>query len=123
VDSNSGAGNLVRQLSAPLAQSKGWIRLLAVVMIVYGVLAALTLVGIVVAWLPIWLGVLLWQIATAADDAQVTGQAETLLLALKKLKLYFIINGVLLLLGIVGTLAMTLLGIGAGMMGAGMPMH
>ncbi len=123
MDSNSGAGNLVRQLSAPLAQSKGWIRLLAVVMIVYGVLAALTLVGIVVAWLPIWLGVLLWQIATAADDAQVTGQAETLLLALKKLKLYFIINGVLLLLGIVGTLAMTLLGIGAGMMGAGMPMH
>ena len=104
---------LIRELSLPLYQAKGWMKLLAVVMIVYGVLIALSIIGIIIAWLPIWLGILLWQAATAAENAQASGRKGPLLEALAKVKLYFIINGVLLLAGLVLGLLSALIGMGS----------
>ncbi|MEW6412902.1 MAG: DUF5362 family protein [Candidatus Zixiibacteriota bacterium] len=89
---------VIKELSMPLYQSKGWLKLLGIVMIIQGVFTALTLVGIVIAWLPIWLGVLLFQAASAAESAQFSGNKEQLMASLNKLKMYFIINGVLMVI-------------------------
>jgi len=57
-------------------------------------------VGILFAWLPIWMGVLLMQAASGAENAQLTGQKYELIRSLGSLKTYFMLNGVLALLGI-----------------------
>ncbi|MCK4606166.1 MAG: hypothetical protein KAU35_02600 [candidate division Zixibacteria bacterium] len=76
-------------------------KLLGVVMIVQGILSALTIVGIVICWLPIWLGVLLFKAAGAAEAAQLTGDRMQLEESLRKIKTYFVINGVLMLIMLV----------------------
>lgn len=92
---------LVREVSAPLFAAKGWMKFLGVLMIIYGVLIALTVVGIIICWLPIWIGVLLFQAATAAESTQASGSKMELYGAMSKLKTYFTIYGVLALIGLV----------------------
>jgi len=96
----------VRDLAAPLYAAKGWMKLLGVLMILNGLLVAATIVGIVVAWLPIWTGVLLFQAAGAAERAHETDNAVELTTALAKLKTYFMILGILalimLIFGVIG---------------------
>jgi len=104
---------VIKELSLPLYQAKGWMKLLAVVMIIYGILIALSIIGIIIAWLPIWLGVLLWQASTATETAQMTGRMGSLLEALTKVKMFFIINGVLLLAGLVLGIFSALIGVGS----------
>ena len=99
----SGAGEqqLVREVSAPLFAAKGWMKFLGVLMIIYGVLMALSIVGIIICWLPIWIGVLLFQTASTVEAAQASGSKMELYAALSKLKTYFTIYGVLALIGII----------------------
>lgn len=90
--------NLVKELSLPLCQSKGWMKLLGILAILWGISMALSIVGIVLAWLPIWMGVTLYRVANAADLALITGDREALARALAKLRLFFTVMGVLALL-------------------------
>ena len=60
-----GEQQVVREVSAPLFAAKVWMKFLGVLMIIYGVLIAFTIVGIIICWLPIWIGVLLFQSASA----------------------------------------------------------
>ena len=91
---------LVRDFSAPLAAGKGWMKFIGIVMIIQGVLTALTIIGILFAWLPIWLGVLLMQSASSAERAQVSGDEAAFRLSLDKLRSYFVIQGVLMIIAI-----------------------
>ena len=91
---------IVRELSAPLAAGKGWMKLLGVVFIIQGALAAITIIGIIVAWLPIWIGVLLMQSAGAIEQAQATGDEVQFRRSMDKLRTYFLILGILLLISI-----------------------
>lgn len=93
--------SLIRALSLPLYQSRGWMKLIGVLMILYGALVALSIIGIIIAWLPIWMGILLFQCASAAETAQINEDPEELLSALKRLKTYFTIMGVLTLIGLI----------------------
>jgi len=104
---------LIQELSLPIFQSKGWLKLLGVVMILQGILTAITIIGIVICWLPIWLGVLLFQAAGAIESAMVSGRKEQLLLSLSKIKLYFMINGILMLIFIIFMVIMVLFSGGA----------
>ena len=88
----------VRETSLPLYQAQGWMKFLGVMMILQGALTALTIIGIIVAWLPIWLGILLFKAAGHAEAAQYSGDKARLIEALAQLKLYFIINGIVLLI-------------------------
>jgi hypothetical protein len=101
-----GGQDLVKRLTVPVYQSRAWLYLLGICSVLSGLLAALTIFGIVVAWLPIWMGVLLMQAASAAERAQLTGNEPELRQALDKLKVYFVINGITTLLGLLfGVLA------------------
>jgi hypothetical protein len=101
----------ISDLALPLAQGKGWIKFLAIVQIVFAALYVLISfgIGLLVAWLPIWLGILLLQTAGAIERAQQQGDAEALKLALGKLKLYFVIQAIAMIvgfaLGILGVIA------------------
>ncbi len=91
----------VRRVISPLAKAKGWMKLMGVLSIIYGVLIGITIIGLVVAWLPIWVGVLLWQSADKAELAAESGNETDAVEATSKLKTIFTIYGVLTLVGIV----------------------
>jgi len=93
--------DLVKELSLPIYQSKGWMKLLGVVLIIQGVLAIFTIVGIIIFWLPVWLGILIFKAANFIEVAQLNGDKVQLLEALKKIKTFFIINGVLMLAALI----------------------
>jgi len=86
-----------------LYQARFWMKFAAVLMIIYGGLTALTIIGILFAWLPIWLGVLLYQAASSAELARTSGEVEALVQSVEKLRLYFTIMGIVMLIGAVLT--------------------
>ncbi|HDI83094.1 MAG TPA: hypothetical protein ENF18_04815 [candidate division WOR-3 bacterium] len=93
------------------SEMSGWLKLVGIVSIVMGGLAALTIIGIITAWLPIWQGVLL--LRAGNDFANVSGkEQEAVLSGLKNLKIYFIIQGIIVLIGIASSvLAIFLVGV------------
>lgn len=107
--------SLVKELSQPIFDAKGWMRFVGVMSIIYGILTALTIVGILVAWIPIWFGILLFQSASSVEHAHESGDGGALSQSLGKLKSYFILMGVLSLIGLIVTLGALLVG-GAGFM-------
>lgn len=92
---------MLMMLVNPLYQGKMWIKLLGIMSIIYGVIIALTVFGLIIAWLPIWIGVTLFQSATAIEEAYHTQNQGAFLKALNKLKTYFTISGVLVLIGLI----------------------
>lgn len=74
----------------------GWLKFVGAITILSAVPAALSIFGLVIAWLPIWLGILLIQAGSAAKRED----ERDLLRLIEKLKTYFIIQGLLLLLAI-----------------------
>ncbi len=97
---NDSRENLIRELSAPLREAAGWMRFLGVVAILYGIALGLTIIGLIVAWIPIWIGVLLFQSAGAAERAERQAEQESLIRSLGKLRLCFAILGGLVILGV-----------------------
>ena len=89
----------IRDLSMPLASGKGWVKFVGIVDIVIGALQAMSVIGILWAWIPIWQGVLLLQCGGAIERAQMAGDQSALRQALDKLRVYFIIQGVLMIIG------------------------
>ncbi len=89
---------IVRELSAPLASGRGWIKFLGILSIVSGALGAISIIGILWAWLPIWLGVLLFQAASGMEQASINGDSATFVMAQNKLRLYFLINAVMIII-------------------------
>ena len=90
----------IRTLSAPLYRVKGWLKFVGVMLIIDGVLLAITFVGIVVAWIPIWLGVLCFQSAGAIENANHSDSEESMMRSLSKIATAIIIVGVVNLVGI-----------------------
>ena len=91
----------LQALSSPLYSARVWLKFIGVMFIINGVLTALSIVGIIVAWIPIWLGILLFQIAGAAEQAFLTQNEDEFLKSQTKLKTYFTITGVLMLISLV----------------------
>ncbi len=85
-------------------------KFLGVVMLITGILTALTIYGIIIAWLPMWLGGLLFQAARRIDTAFATDDEVLLRESLAKLKTYFVIQGVLLLIYLAIVVGVVLLG-------------
>ncbi len=95
--------NSIKEISLPLFETKGWIRFLGVMSILGAILVLITTlgIGIVYAWLPIWIGIILFQAAGSMEEAYRNGDKYQLVSANKKIKTYFIIQGVTTLIGLV----------------------
>lgn len=115
----SGTETLVKDLSLPIFEAKVWMKLLGVVMIAYGVILVFTIFGIIFCWLPIWLGVLLFKAAGFAESARMTGEKLQLVESLRRIRTFFVINGVMMLISLAAMLLMFLMGGAAFLSGLG----
>ncbi len=97
------------RLLVPAYETKGWLKFLGVISICIGGLQALSLFGLIVAWLYIWLGVLLWQAGDRAAHATAQRDPAMLEQYMRKLKTVIEIAGVTTAVGAV--LAVLSLGI------------
>ena len=97
---------MVQQMSAPIYQARGWLKFLGVLSIIAGVGQALSIVGILIAWLPIWMGVLMFQAGSSIESAGQFGDRFAFLRSMSSLKTYFVLQGVLTLVGIVIAVSM-----------------
>jgi hypothetical protein len=95
---NNDSQELLRDMVEPLYRGKFWMQLTGVMLILSGILTALSIVGLIVAWIPIWAGWVLMQAAGAAGRVFESGDARDMKFALGKLKTYFTIFGVLILI-------------------------
>lgn len=93
---NQSESDFVREAALPLYKSRGWLRFVGIMMILGGIPSALALVGII----PIWQGVLLMQAASSIETAANTGQRYAFDSAMNNIKTFFVVNGVLMLVGI-----------------------
>ncbi len=96
----------VQELSSPIYQARGWLKFLGILSIISGIGAALSIAGIIFAWLPIWMGILMFQAGSSIDSAGQFGDRFAFLRSLGSLKTYFILQGVLTLVGILLTVSM-----------------
>lgn len=100
---SSDNSKLLKDLAAPLFRAKRWIKLFGWMMIGNGILTIFSGWGILICWLPIWMGILLLKAGKAMDLAGRNGDRNQFILAQEKLKTFFTVNGILLLVGIVLT--------------------
>ncbi len=84
-------------LLEPLTRAAGWMKFLAIVSIVTGVLTALTVVGIIVAWIPIWLGIVLLNAANQANAGVRDNNPHLCHQAMDNLRRFFKISGIIIL--------------------------
>ncbi len=114
---------LVKKLSMLAGRSAGWMKFLGVVSIIFGVLYVFTIWGIIFAWLPIWVGVILFQAAGDAETASL-GMPTRLLQFVQRLNKYFLIQGIATLVMLIVIFVVVILGaamfIGMGRHGMGL---
>ncbi len=72
MDSN----DVLKDLQNSAVNMTGWLKFVGIVTIVSGALAALSVVGIIFAWIPIWLGILLMQAAARAENARISDNPQ-----------------------------------------------
>ena len=84
----------LRTVALPLYEAKGWIKLLGGALVALGILYALSIFGLPIAWLFLWLGVLLLRAARQIDGAFSQGQDIPLSVAFQKLRRFFMIASV-----------------------------
>lgn len=97
--------NLIREVSFSLTRYAGWMKFLGIAAIIYGVMTAFSIIGIIVAWLPIWMGYLLVKAAGKAKTATTYGDRYALEEAMQNIGNYFIINGIVLIILLLASFA------------------
>jgi len=100
LDESTNARNIVQ----PLYDSLLWIRLFAACLIFYGGLITVTGVGVLVAWVPMWIGVLLLLASKTIKAAHENDDTQALVLSLSRLKTIFTILGVSSVMLIAGSI-------------------
>lgn len=92
------------ELARPLYESLLWIRLFAACLIFYGALITVTGVGVLVAWVPMWIGMLLLIVSRVVKTAYKKNDERALVRSLVHLKTIFTILGLLSVALIIGSL-------------------
>ncbi len=94
-----------------LPSAAGWMKLLGTLSIIQGVLIAITIIGLVIAWLPIWMGILLNRAADQAKVAHASGDERSAITATTSLQTIFKVYGVIVLIVLVIYAVMLVIGI------------
>ncbi len=94
-------------------EARPWIKFLGVMSVISGVLLCVSCYGIIIGWLPIWLGVVLLQAGNSINNAN--HDKQQLIVLMQKLKTYFLINGILMIIYIVFAVLIVFVLIGSGL--------
>ena len=91
-------------LSTPDTQARknakgmaGWMKFVGILTIIGGCLQALSILGLVIAWLPIWMGVVLTKAGSKAGEYADKGDFASLDGLTGQLKTYFTISGIMII--------------------------
>ena len=119
MDNTSTGGNMtVMNVMRPLSDAAGWMKLLAVLSIISGIFIALSIIGLLIAWLPIWIGVLLLRAANDSQNAVRSGSEVEAVSATGNLstifKIYGIVTAIYLGLAVLGTLIVVIAAVSNG---------
>jgi hypothetical protein len=98
---------LLKRLCYRAGASAGWMKFLGILSIVQGIFVIFTIWGILICWLPIWIGLILYRAAGDADLAS-RGAPQSLESFLQRINRYFLIQGVLTLIGIIVAIIMVM---------------
>ena len=91
-----------------LSRASGWMKAMGILSIVGGILSAITIVGIIYAWLPIWMGVIVYQAGKSAQMASTNKDETKLIEVVSKIRLFFLIS---VIVGIVAYAIVIIVGI------------
>jgi hypothetical protein len=83
----------INSLVTPLYKSRVWIRLFAACLIFYGALSTVTGVAVLVAWIPMWIGVLLFLTSRSITRAYRESDEKAFMQMISRLKTIFTILG------------------------------
>jgi hypothetical protein len=110
--------DLVKRLASVLAASSVWMKLFALVMILeaVGITFSTFGVGLILAWIPLWLGILLWTSANRASAALASGSERDLQECLDRLRFYFKLNGILIIIAFAVVVVLSFFSLVAGPM-------
>ncbi len=93
--SPKGGNETVKEIALALFKAKGWMKLSAILLIIGGIFS------VPVGILNIIMGVVIWGAAGKIDLATATGDKDALMGAMNNLRTYFILYGILSLIGII----------------------
>jgi hypothetical protein len=105
--------NIIIEVSKPIFDARNWMKFIGILAIISGVTAIFSLVGILICWLPIWMGILLFQSGSRIEKAFEEGSKDDLVDSLLRLKKYFVITGVISLISIAFAFIMVMFAGGA----------
>ncbi len=91
----------MQKIRYSIEKTQGWLKFLGILSIIGGAVQAITLVGIIIAWLPIWLGIIMTQAGSKGKDYAEKGTIEDLVEYNDKLRNYFTIYGILAIIGLI----------------------
>ena len=117
----TGNSELVKEMIQPIYNCKGWLKFLGVLSIIAGALQVLSIIGILWAWLPIWMGVIQFQAAARAEDAFIRGDKALAIEALNKIKLFFVIMAITTLVALIAAAVFVIDALVVGISMSGMP--
>lgn len=84
-----------KDLLAPLLRARLWMRFLAILSILSGVLMIFSVLRLLVFWLPVWAGVALWQAVDALERVEFGEDAlPAVHRGLDRIRLYFVLYGI-----------------------------
>lgn len=109
---------VVRDLASFLGARAGWMKFLGVMLIIIGVVNCLTLVGALIGWLPIWMGVLLMKGAESARSAQYRGNQLDLEEALDRVAVFIKLQGIFYLVSLILLIVGVVLAVLSGVLSA-----
>lgn len=84
----------------PLLEAAHWLTFLGWVFLIMGVLYCLTIIGIIIGWLPIWMGILLKDSGAKLKEGFATGSNMALYESSRRLATYFTIMAILTIIGL-----------------------
>jgi flagellar biosynthesis protein FlhB len=90
----------IQQMKQTALTMSTWLKFLGIVSIISGAISAITIVGIIFAWLPIWMGVLLFQAGDRASGVRYSEDLNSLAQMMEKLKMYFVVYAVAIIVSL-----------------------
>ena len=99
----------ILELATPLYRVRRWLMFVGIMLFMQAFFLAISVVGLIVAWLPVWLAVLCFQIARSVNDAYSNQDELALTRANSKIGTAIFLLGVVLLISLIlGILAFLL---------------
>lgn len=94
----------IKKLVFPLYQSLLWMRLFAVCLIFFGALTTVTGIGVLIAWLPMWIGVILLLASKSIATAYNEENEQAFILSISRFKTIFVALGLSSVALIIGSI-------------------